>query len=75
MTVLPKKNGQGFRFQPDKGSVWIVFKSKAKSQLLSLPEIQGKVLFGPSENPNPHSSRTGKDLLVVKQKRTLFPLI
>ena len=36
------------------------------SPCLSLPELQGKSF-------NPHSSRTGKELLVVKQKRTLFP--
>ena len=40
---------------------------------LSLPELQRECEFGPSENPNPHSSRTDKELLVVKQKRTLFP--
>ena len=39
---------------------------------LALPELQGKVLFGPSQNPNPDSSRTGKESSVVKQKRNLF---
>ena len=66
---LPKKNGQGFRFQPDKGSVWIVLcflESQAKSGW-DLPVSRCENCKGNSENP------AGQKLLVEKQKLFLFP--
>ena len=43
------------------------------SYLLPVSHCQNSQgVFGPSENPNPLSSRTGKELLVVKQKQNFI---
>ena len=49
-------------------STYACTKMESTPSCLSLSELQGNVYqFGPSENPNPRSSRTGNERLVVKK--------